>query len=80
MEVVSGDLVYEQSAPTRRQAQYAGAAAAAGAAAGVVNEDAPSSLTVRIPRGTEMVVVFEAVRRGSEGVGAVVGAGADDDG
>lgn len=80
VEVVSGDLVYEQSAPTRRQAQYAGAAAAAGAAAGVVNEDAPSSLTVRIPRGTEMVVVFEAVRRGSEGVGAVVGAGADDDG
>ena len=50
--------VYETSRRTSRQAIYAGAGNAARTAGDILLQDAPTSLTVRIPRNSELAVVF----------------------
>ena len=69
IEVGGGEVVYERQSSSERQAVFAGIAAAGSAAARVLTEDAPATLTVRIPRDTEMVVVFQEVGRGGSAGG-----------
>ena len=58
--IVNGDVRYERRAAETRDAVNAGLATAARAAGDVLLEDAPDGPTVRIPRDTELVVVFAA--------------------
>lgn len=56
--IVNGDFRYERRAAETRDAVNAGLATAARTAGDVLLEDAPDGPTVRIPRDTELVVVF----------------------
>ena len=58
--IVNGDVRYERRAAETRDAVHAGLATAARTAGDVLLEDAPGGPTVRIPRDTELVVVFAA--------------------
>ena len=56
---IDGGIVVQGTAEaTARQRVYEGVAAATGPAAAVLQEDAPSAMTVRIPRNTELAVTF----------------------
>ena len=57
-EVLGPRVRYERRAAETRDAVHAGIATAARAAGEVLLEDAPDGPTVRIPRDTELVVVF----------------------
>ena len=56
----AGDVRYERSEVSTRGAIHAGLGTAARAAGDVLLENAPDRATVRIPRDTELVVVFAA--------------------
>ena len=58
VESNDGNVVSDERAATRRQALYAGAAAAAGQVGQILLEQAPSRQTVVIPRNTELAVMF----------------------
>ena len=58
IETEAGTVVSEESAPTRDEALYSGAAAAAGQVSRILLEQAPSRQTVVIPRNTELAVMF----------------------
>ena len=58
--IVNGDVRYERRAAETRDAVNAGLAVAARTAGEVLLEDAPDGPTARIPRDTELVVVFAA--------------------
>ena len=65
--VIVGDGVrYERLESSTREAVHAGLAGAARTAGEVLLENAPDGPTVRIPRDTEMVVVFAAPPGGPE--------------
>ena len=55
-----GGVIHERRAGTARDAAYQGAATALGALGGVLLETAPGGPTIRIPRGSEMIVTFAA--------------------
>ena len=66
--VIVGDGVrYERLEASTRDAVHAGLATAARTAGDVLLENAPDGPTVRIPRDTELVVVFAAPPGGPEG-------------
>ena len=65
--VQGGDLRYERLEASTRDAVHAGLATAARTAGDVLLESAPEGPTVRIPRDTELVVVFAAPPGGAEG-------------
>ena len=68
--VIVGDGVrYERLESSTREAVHAGLAGAARTAGEVLLENAPDGPTVRIPRDTEMVVVFAAPPGGAQGSG-----------
>ena len=68
--VIVGDGVrYERLESSTREAVHAGLAGAARTAGDVLLENAPDGPTVRIPRDTEMVVVFAAPPGGAQGSG-----------
>ena len=67
--IVNGDVRYERRAAATRDAVNAGLATAARAAGDVLLENAPDGPTVRLPRDTELVVVFAARPGGPEGPG-----------
>ena len=56
--IVGGDLRYERLDASTREAVHAGLATAARTAGDVLLENAPDGPSVRIPRDTELVVVF----------------------
>ena len=56
--IVGGDLRYERLDASTREAVHAGLATAARTAGDVLLENAPDGPSVRIPRNTELVVVF----------------------
>ena len=58
--VQGGDLRYERREAATRDAVHGGLAEAARTAGDVLLENAPDGPTVRIPRNTELVVVFAA--------------------
>ena len=58
VETNDGGVVTDQRAATRKEAVYAGAAAAAGRVGRILLEQAPSRQTVVIPRNTELAVMF----------------------
>ena len=58
--IVNGDVRYERREAATRDAVHAGLATAARTAGDVLLESAPDGPTVRIPRDTELVVVFAA--------------------
>jgi len=58
--VQGGDLRYERLEASTRDAVHAGLATAARTAGDVLLENAPEGPSVRIPRDTELVVVFAA--------------------
>ena len=58
--VQGGDVRYERREAAARDAVHAGLATAARTAGGVLLESAPDGPSVRIPRDTELVVVFAA--------------------
>ena len=63
--VQGGDVRYERLEASARDAVHAGLATAARTAGDVLLESAPEGPTVRIPRDTELVVVFAAAPGGS---------------
>ena len=65
--VQGGDLRYERLEASATDAVHAGLATAARTAGDVLVESAPEGPTVRIPRDTELVVVFAAPPDGAEG-------------
>ena len=65
--IVGDDLRYERRKAATRDAAYAGLANAARSAGDILLESAPDGPTVRIPRDTELVVVFAAPPEGPEG-------------
>ncbi|MDE0409567.1 MAG: DotG/IcmE/VirB10 family protein [Alphaproteobacteria bacterium] len=65
--VQGGDLRYERLEASAEDAVHAGLATAARTAGDVLVESAPEGPTVRIPRDTELVVVFAAPPGGAEG-------------
>ena len=65
--VHGGDLRYERLEASSRDAVHAGLATAARSAGDVLLENAPEGPTVRIPRDTELVVVFAAPPGGASG-------------
>ena len=67
--IVGGDVRYERRAAATRDAVNAGLATAARTAGDVLLENAPDGPTVRLPRDTELVVVFAARPGGPEGPG-----------
>ena len=54
----SGDVLYERRRGSTRDAAYGGLGTAARSAAEILLETAPKRPTVRIPRDTELIVVF----------------------
>ena len=64
--IVGDDLRYERRKAATRNAAYAGLANAARSAGDILLESAPDGPTVRIPRDTELVVVFAAPPGGPE--------------
>jgi len=58
VETGDGSVVSGERSATRKEALYAGAAAAAGRAGEILLEQAPSRQTVVIPRNTEIAVLF----------------------
>ena len=58
--VIGDDVRYERLESSTREAVHAGLATAARTAGDVLLENAPDGPTVRIPRDTELVVVFAA--------------------
>ena len=68
--VIVGDGVrYERYESATRDAVHAGVASAARTAGDILLENAPDGPTVRIPRDTELLVVFAAPPDGAEGPG-----------
>ena len=55
-----GGVIHERRAATARDAAYQGAATALGALGGVLLETAPGGPTIRVPRGSELIVTFAA--------------------
>ena len=55
-----GGVIHERRAATARDAAYRGAATALGALGGVLLETAPGGPTIRVPRGSELIVTFAA--------------------
>ncbi len=60
VNIEGGVVVESTSRATAQQRLYEGIAAAAGPAAAVLQEDAPTRMTVAIPRNTELAVTFVA--------------------
>ena len=79
--VVDGDVRYERRGSTDREALFAGLGAAAGRVGEVWLEGAPAGPTVRVPRDTELVVMFaQALGAGrADTIGASAAAETDDE-
>ena len=67
--IIGDDVRYERRVAATREAVNAGLATAARTAGDVLLENAPDRPTVRIPRDTELIVVFAASPGGPEGSG-----------
>ena len=67
LSIGDGDVRYERREAATRDAVNAGLASAARTAGDVLLENAPDGPTVRIPRDTELVVVFAAPPGGAQG-------------
>ena len=67
--IVGGDVRYERLDASTREAVHAGLATAARTAGDVLLENAPDGPSVRIPRDTELVVVFATAPGGDPRAG-----------